>query len=871
MTATVLREAAGPLAPTLAKGGTSWRPLVRLALRDLRRRKGRTALVSLMIGIPVAVMLLVATAVRTGQITPEQRATFAMGQATSVLYGTPPADLDLTDSVTIIDRGGRIGTEDKRALVSLLDGLIDDPIFSGKYEVRSGRLPSTPDEVAVSSELGDQLSLSIGDSTVIQPGNVTVKVVGVVRDRGSVGHLFAAVTPDPLSSNWERQRQTYFRSREPEYPTTQAEFGPPIEYGIGRRSDYSSEAYSPNDSPIAVLYTVGAVALVGLGLLIVAAFASGARRQLRELGLIAANGGDPRQIRRALALGGTVTGAVGVAVGYALFAVGEIALAPHQNRFAGHVVDGIKISLFDFIAVGLMGLAAATFAAWLPARNAARTPVLAALGGRAPLPPIRARLPFIGLALAALGLLGLALAVSGDGAWFLAAVSGVAILIGGSLCAPWLVSLLAGVAARFGGPVRLSARRIARHRARTGPLVAAIMAVIGGAIAVGVVVESSSARDRANNAPTNPRVIQLTETSFGYEYSVGTPLSDSDELSPVAQAERESDRAAAVADIQAVVPGAELIDIRYPSNADRYVNAAEQSAGIVIVAQPAQLAAAGAPQAASILAEDGYVVLQPDSRWSPANLKVHRSSDGALIQNISIDPRSTDEAPELGFVGWGIDQYGVALRTTLVLSDTFVEQTAGLTWDEIVSNPTLVANADLTDAQRSALTDLNQRWEEAAYDEAALAGSSTWFGTYAQVDRFEHLNWARLGMTVAALLLALAVVAIGLTLSSVEQRDDEDTLIAIGAGPSLRRRIRAAEAGTLTAIGALLGLPLGAISGAIIAANSVDGGIGGPEFASLRFPWAVALGVCVALPLAAAGVTWLCTRTPRQVSLGATA
>jgi putative ABC transport system permease protein len=864
MTATVLREGAVPLAPTLAKGGTSWRPLVRIALRDLRRRKGRTALVSLMIGIPVALMLLVATAVHTGQVTPEQNATFQMGQATSVLYGTPPADFDLSDSVTIIDRGGRMGTQDNRELVALLDGPIDDPIFTGKYEIRDGRLPSATDEVAISSELSDKLGVGVGDATVIQPGNVAVRIVGIVRDRGSVSFLFAVIAPDALSNNWERQRQTYFRSRVLDYPTEAAA------YGVQRRIDFLNLGYSSDDNSIAVLYTVGAVALVGLGLLIVAAFASGARRQLRELGLIAANGGDPRQIRRALALGGTVTGAVGVAVGYALFAAGEIALAPHQNRFAGHVVDGIKISLFDLVAVGLMGLAAATFAAWLPARSAARTPVLAALGGRAPLSAIRARLPLVGLALAIIGLLGLALAASGDGAWFLAAISGVAVLIGGSLCAPWLVSLLAGVAARFGGPVRLSARRIARHRARTGPLVAAIMAVIGGAIAVGVVVESSSARDDSYTAQINPRVIQLSEASFGFAYSP-PQVAEADELSAAAEAERESDRAAAIAGIREVVPGIELIDIRYPSTSSVYVSAVEQFAGIVVVTQPDQLAAAGAPQAASILAADGYVVLQPDDRWSPAGLTVHRSNDGTVIDNVSIDPKSTNEAPELGLGGWAIDQYGGVLRTTLVLSDTFVEQTAGITWDSIVSNPTLIAQSDLTDTQLSALSDLNDQWEQAAYDEAALTGSATWFGTYTEAQNLKYLNWARLGMIVAALLLALAVVAIGLTLSSVEQRDDEDTLIAIGAGPSLRRRIRAAEAGTLTAIGALLGLPLGTIAGAIIAANAVNYDGNGPQFAYLRFPWAVAFGVCVALPLAAAGVTWLCTRTPRQVSLGATA
>src|SRR6202008_2822857 len=88
-------------------------------------------------------------------------------------------------------------------------------------------------------------------------------------------------------------------------------------------------------SPVSVdeLRTVALVMLIaGLGLLEVvllagAAFAVGARRQMRELGLVAATGGSTRHVRRVVLAQGLVLGvagaAIGVAVGFALAFAGE--------------------------------------------------------------------------------------------------------------------------------------------------------------------------------------------------------------------------------------------------------------------------------------------------------------------------------------------------------------------------------------------------------------------------------------------------------------------------------------------------------------------------------------------------------------------
>ena len=65
---------------------------------------------------------------------------------------------------------------------------------------------------------------------------------------------------------------------------------------------------------------LGAVVLTVVGIVISAAFAVGARRQLVTLGQLSASGASPATVRTALVLQGTVTGVVGALVGLGLAA-----------------------------------------------------------------------------------------------------------------------------------------------------------------------------------------------------------------------------------------------------------------------------------------------------------------------------------------------------------------------------------------------------------------------------------------------------------------------------------------------------------------------------------------------------------------------
>src|SRR5690606_10349485 len=88
--------------------------------------------------------------------------------------------------------------------------------------------------------------------------------------------------------------------------------------------DMKADVFSPDSDaitadsaaePVRWSMVLGAVALLVVGIVISAAFAVGARRQLVSLGQLSASGASPATIRTSLVLQGTVTGVAGAVAG----------------------------------------------------------------------------------------------------------------------------------------------------------------------------------------------------------------------------------------------------------------------------------------------------------------------------------------------------------------------------------------------------------------------------------------------------------------------------------------------------------------------------------------------------------------------------
>src|SRR5690606_33979046 len=80
-------------------------------------------------------------------------------------------------------------------------------------------------------------------------------------------------------------------------------------------SSAEPDAHEDATDEVIATYVAGALVLTAAGIVMAAAFTTGARRQLATLGLLAANGAPPRLLRRIVAVQGLLTGAVGTVLG----------------------------------------------------------------------------------------------------------------------------------------------------------------------------------------------------------------------------------------------------------------------------------------------------------------------------------------------------------------------------------------------------------------------------------------------------------------------------------------------------------------------------------------------------------------------------
>ena len=137
----------------------------------------------------------------------------------------------------------------------------------------------------------------------------------------------------------------------------------------------------------------------------------------------------------------------------------------------------------------------------------------------------------------------------------------------------------------------------------------------------------------------------------------------------------------------------------------------------------------------------------------------------------------------------------------------------------------------------------------------ASAALSQW-GVSLTVERGFHeqrWNYGLLALAGAAALVTIGATAVATALSAADSRPDLATLAAVGAGPLLRRRFAAGQAGVV----AVLGTALGAVAG-LVPAWAVIRAHGGIPFA---MPWQQIGLVVIAVPLLAATATGTLTRS----------
>jgi len=507
--------------------------LLRHARRAFRQNLGRSMLIVAVIALPIGLAITVASAQRSLTVSGEQRAQWELGNASAVLLprgdsaspiagpasaGSGERDdavttrqLPVSADVLPISAGYfRIGRESARLVSTDMGHRLYAPTFRGLV----GTVPRNDGEAAVSRPLAEREGLSLGDTWEV-PGvgpRTVVATYVVSESKGSY-----AITLPLADAGLVRRvagSSGFGPASNPQYLLTPAgeQVVPGLEgyvlQPVQHWSDDGEGAPLAVDKPPVLASFVSIGLLIEAGLVASAAYATGVRRRIRELGLLASIGATPSQVQRAVVSESVVVAAVAVPLGLVLGIAGSFATLPLVRRVAEHVVDGVGVRATDLIGPAIVGAVATVLAAWIPARLAGRVPVLTAMAGRVPSRALRGRAVPLGFAALGVGALGVFLSgelVRADGsesmAVILLALSILLTLGGAAAIGTWVMGRVAVKADRLPVLARLVARDGGRQQVRSAVVVGALVVVAAIPMAVGVLAATFDAQEEDSFVP----------------------------------------------------------------------------------------------------------------------------------------------------------------------------------------------------------------------------------------------------------------------------------------------------------------------------------------------------------------------------------
>ena len=428
----------------------------RIARRMAGQSRGRSALIALLVAIPVLGMVGITTVTASNVATPAERVKLELGStearvrivaAPGAKFTQDPlndghwgyrdeaaradaaqsiepqpvtvASLFTADTRLLSIRSTAVVVETKDGLGSFpaVQGQPWDPSFVGKWDVTAGTRPTADDEIMVTAAALERLGAKIGSKAVITaPIAESFTIVGTIHtaslDDAAVSFygmpaVFDGVMPDDddLLTEW------YL----PDTPLTWSQIGelnprgatvlsrtvlldpPPVGSYIYSYGDTS------NTSMNLFIALLGGFALFEVALLAGAAFTVGARTQQRTLATLASVGGDKRMLFRVMSFGGVILGALGAALGTVLGLAGAWIFMQISANGSAARYPGFHLDLVSLLVIAVFAVLAGWCAAAVPARAAGRIDVLAALRGAQRPPRVTRRRPVAGLVLLALG------------------------------------------------------------------------------------------------------------------------------------------------------------------------------------------------------------------------------------------------------------------------------------------------------------------------------------------------------------------------------------------------------------------------------------------------------------------------------------
>ena len=824
------------------------RALARWAVRLARREWKQRILIAALIAVASAATLL---GIAVASATPGTPNAGTFGTA-STLIDLPGNTPQLSNVIAKIEKAYGAGSV-----------VYDEPITTGQaggadlraqdptapytqvlLALDSGRYPSGPGQVAVTSGLAQLYRLHVGSTWRVPaaaPPNTGAAeagrafgVTGIVEDPSNLLDEFALVAPGQLAS----PNQVRIFLGESLDSAAAAAAGDVIP----KSAVVTTPA--PEDSalsPAAIVLIISVLGLVFIGLVATAAFTVMAQRRQRALGMLTSLGATEADVRFVLIADGLIGGVVGAIIGGAVALGGWLWYYPHLETATAHRTDPVNLPWAAVIIGLLLAVATSVIAAVWPGRAVSKVPVVAALSGRINPPHLVNRSLRPGLIFLAAGLFVLFFS-GGPGGALLIIAGMLCCEIGCALLAPFIADELSRLAWRAPLASRLALRDLARYRSRSGAALAAVSFAVFIAT-VAIVAASIRYDDALDYIAPNMAANQLILYNPGNDPTQDQP----GQFTPAAKLAATQKQADAIAaELHAPAPLA--LDLAVSVNAPQPGQPTQNEYGTVIslhgraadglpyVATPALLKSFGIsqsevnpdadvlsvrallPSTGNLALVSGSYLAQPPNTPCPAGTCIRNP----VIQEMSKLPTGTS-MPNMVITEGAVR----ALHETIVGVGWLIQAPSGLTPVQI-------------NAARQAAVGLGTTIETKS----------------GQLSLGEISN----GATIGGLLLALGVLAMTVGLIRSETVGDLRTLTAAGAGGRTRRAVTGGTAGTIAFLGAALGAVGGCLAVFAWGHSSLTQTFG-------TVPWSDIGLLVIGMPLIGAIAGWLLGgRTPSAVS-----
>ncbi|MFI9580721.1 FtsX-like permease family protein [Streptomyces sp. NPDC052236] len=937
----------------------SWVAAIRIARRDAWRFKGRSFLVLAMIALPILGVSAADLTLRSAELSTEESLERKLGAADARVSdpgmgGTPihqvpdgenyapvknfdnePWPDGSTDVKKALPAGAKSLTDSTGAgKLHTAHGLLNteirelnssDPMAKGIMVVDRGHLPRKADEVAATTHFLETSGLKVGSTLMARGLDLKYTIVGAYELPDSLKtdqvHALPGALLAPLDKALEaadlpgtETSSTYLVDVSDGFTWNMVKetnakgvivvsravmLDPPAKSEIPL---YQQDGWGTfEDSPaakagaLAAAGTVVGLAMLEICLLAGPAFAVGARRSARQLGLVGANGGDRRHIRAIVLAGGLVIGVAAAVVGTILGVALTFALRPVLEESFGKRFGSFDVRPLELLGIGLLAVLTGLLAAIVPAITSSRQTVLACLTGRRGVRRSSRVLPVIGLIAVALGA-AIALYGSLMTDQFIVVAGGSAIAeLGVVALTPALVGLFGRIGSILPLSPRLALRDAVRNRGRTAPAVAAVLAAVAGTVAVATYAASQDAQSRAAYEASLPHgAVSVTLEADGRR-EVPAVRATVQKMLPIdvrADVDRVSvgkascsmyDSGEGCGRYEVVVPVANqcpmwVSDPAKPDQdpAERFTTAERRKLaddwrckkdgnGELLIGDAKLLKVLGIedPAAEKALAEGQIVSFD----------KAYIDKGGKVGILLITDNEAADEAANLG------KKIPGETKTFTAHQVAGEPKSYGV---GLIMSPEAAKAGGLTTVPLGAYysTDKMPSSEQRQRLDSELDKTGSYIMLTVEDGYTSENSIILLALTVFAGLITIGAAGIATGLAQADAEADLKTLAAVGAPPRVRRTLSGFQCGVVAAMGVVLGSAAGVLPAIGLRLTerreqmgfyqkALDQGWGGANsvpHVPILVPWGTLAALLIAVPIGAAILAALVTRSRGSLS-----